>query len=323
MATDFQVFLVAGSDEHAAEGALAALDVVEQVESQLTVYRPDSDVADVNRRAAAGPVVVADSLYDLIALAIELHRITQGAFDCTAGPLSQIWGFSRREGRIPTADELAAALECVGSQHLQLDRHTHSVRFLRNGTTINFNSLGKGYALDRCREVLAGWGVRDFLLHGGQSSVLAAGSPDGTVASEGEVAAGSRGWTVGIGHPLRPNRRMAELFVTDRAVGTSGASFQFFRHGGKRYGHILDPRTGMPAEGVFSVSVVAPTAAEADALATAFYVMGSAEAERFCVDRPDVGFVMLLPRAGGSGVELVACNLPDDACRVVADSDSP
>lgn len=309
MACDFQLFLVAGRDERGSEAALAALDVVEQVEAQLTIYRDTSELLELNRRAVAEPVVVEPRLFALIERAVALFHESDGAFDPTSGPLSQAWGFSRRQGRIPDDVELAAARALVGAQHVRLDREARTVRFLRAGTEINLNAVGKGYALDRCREVLAEFGVTDFLLHGGQSSVLAGGAadrgPDGT----------ARGWTVGVGHPLRPERRLAEIYVSDRAVGTSGAGFQFFRHGGKRYGHILDPRTGRPADGVFSVSVVAPTAAEADALSTAFYVMGCAAAERYCADRPEIGFLMLLPSAGGGAIELVACNLDDDAWR--------
>jgi thiamine biosynthesis lipoprotein len=312
MATDFQLFLPAGRDESASEAALAALDLVEQVEGRLTVYRDTSEVLEINRRAAAEPVVVEPRLFALLQRALELHSETKGAYDITSGPFSKAWGFARRQGRIPAADELAAARERVGSEFVRLDAERRTIRFTKPGVEINLNSIGKGYALDRCREVLAQFGVRDFLLHGGQSSVLAGGAP-----RIDDREGSGRGWTVGVGHPLRPDRRLAELHVTDRAVGTSGAGFQFFRHEGKRYGHILDPRTAAPAEGVFSVSVVAPTAAEADALSTAFYVLGCEAAERYCATRPEIGFLMLLPSRGGGAVELVTCNLADDAWRLV------
>lgn len=310
MACDFQLFLVAGRDELGSEASLAALDVVEQVEAQLTVYRETSELLELNRRAAADPIVVEPRMFTLLDRAVTLFHETGGAFDPTSGPLSRVWGFSRRQGRVPDDAELVAARNMVGAQHVLLDRATYTVRFARKGIELNLNAVGKGYALDRCREVLTEFGVTDFLLHGGQSSVSAGGLPERDVNGRG------RGWSVGVGHPLRPERRLAELYVTDRAVGTSGAGFQFFRHGGKRYGHILDPRTGGPAEGVFSVSVVAPTAVEADALSTAFYVMGCEAAERYCAERPEIGFLMLLPSAGGSAIELAACNLDEQAWRL-------
>lgn len=313
MASDFQWHLIAGRDTAGSEAALAALDMAEALETQLTVFRETSEVLEINRRAADEAVVVEPRLFALIRRAVELHRETNGAYDITAGPLSKVWGFTRRQGRIPDEAERRAALACVGSERIVLDETRQTIRFTQPGTEINLNSVGKGYALDRGAEVLRSFGVNDFLGHGGQSSVLAGGAPQYT--NDGKPAGA---WIVGVGHPLRPDRRLAELIVGDRAVGTSGAGFQFFRHEGKRYGHILDPRTGLPAEGVFSVTVVAPSAAEADALSTAFYVLGCEGAERYCSTRPDVGFLMLLPSAGGSAVELVTCNLDDHQWRLTS-----
>lgn len=313
MASDFQLHLVAGRDAVGSEAALAALDVVDKVETQLTVFRETSEVLEINRRAAAEPVAVEPRLFELLRRAIELHRETGGAYDITSGPLSKVWGFTRRQGRIPDDAERQAARANVGSERIILDEAACTVRFTQPGVEINLNSVGKGYALDRAAEVLRVFGIHDFLWHGGQSSLLAGGAPQRAVNGD---AAGA--WIVGVGHPLRPERRLAEVIVGDRAVGTSGAGFQFFRHGGKRYGHILDPRTGLPAEGVFSVTVVAPTAAEADALSTAFYVLGCDGAENYCATRPEIGFLMVLPSAGGSAVELVTCNLADRDWRLTA-----
>ena len=141
----------------------------------------------------------------------------------------------------------------------------HTIAFRQAGMSINFNSMGKGYALDRMAELLAANDVGDFLLQGGKSSVLARGDQPGSSET---------GWLVGVRHPLRPDERMAELVLHDQALSTSGAGTQFFIRRGQRYGHILDPRTGRPAEGLYSATVIAPTAAEAEGLSTAFYVMG-------------------------------------------------
>jgi len=159
----------------------------------------------------------------------------------------------------------------------------------------NLGSIGKGYALDRCGELLAAAGINDFLLHGGSSSVLARGSHGARQPGEG--------WSVGVRDPLRPRRRLGQLIVKDRALATSGAAAQFFMHDLRRYGHILDPRSGQPAEGVLSTTVLAPTATEADALATAFYVMGPDEARRYCEADPNVAAIVLCDGARGGSVE--------------------
>jgi len=343
MATDFQLIFVAGTGD--AEAAVAALDLVDQVETQLTIYRETSEILEINRRAADEPVVVEPRLFALLQAADRLFRDTHGAYDITSGPLSRAWGFARRAGTVPSAEALEAARALVGGEKLLLDPRTRTVRFAQPGMEINANSVGKGYALDRGAELLTRRGLTDFLWHGGRSSVLARGTdrpapgytaaplppatcppaadspdatgPTGPPAHSPTRSTGAGGWAIGVGHPLRLDRRLAEILLFDEAAGTSGAGYQFFRHEGKRYGHILDPRTGRPAEGVFSVTVVAPSAAEADALSTAFYVMGFDTAVDYCSRRPEIGFLMLLPTAGGA-IELATCNLDPRRCRIAS-----
>jgi thiamine biosynthesis lipoprotein len=152
------------------------------------------------------------------------------------------------------------------------------VRFLRPGVEINPGAIGKGWAIDRAVESLAAAGVASVLVHGGQSSVRARGT-------QGPAVEGRHGWRVGLRHPLRPGRRLATITLDDRALGTSGSGTQFFIDRGRRVGHILDPRTGLPAEGVISATVLAESAADADALATALYVLGPAGLPKAIVDK--------------------------------------
>jgi thiamine biosynthesis lipoprotein len=308
MACDFEVFYRADEDSRAAETALQAFDLIDALEDQLSVFRDQSEVSRLNRRAAEAPVAVEPRLFRLLEQAAELHAATDGAFDITAGPLTKAWGFYRRAGRVPTDDELAEARERVGSRWLELDAAAQTVRFLRPGMEINLGAIGKGYALDRCVEWFAAAGIDDYILHGGQSSVLARGS------RAGEPGDGA-GWTVGVVHPQRPERRLAEVQLGNRALGTSGSGTQYFHHRGKRYGHILDPRTGRPAEGVLSATVLAPTAAEADALATAFYVLDVEQTLEFCAARPEVAALLVLPTAKSGGVEIRTANLAEDEWR--------
>ena len=287
MACTFEVFINAGQYEHGTQAALAALDLVDRLEDQLSVYREHSEISRLNRDAALGPVEVEGRLFALLVRAVEIHRETGGAFDVTAGRLSSVWGFKRRDGKIPTAEELETARASIGSGHLELDETALRVRFGQPGLEIDLGSIGKGYALDRAAGWLEAEGIGDFLLHGGSSSVLARGThgePDG-----------EKGWFVGVRNPLDPERRIGRLRLADRALATSGSGTQFFMHDARRYGHILDPRSGWPAEGVLSASVLAPSAADADALATAFYVMGPQAAGEYCRNHQDVAAVMLCP----------------------------
>ena len=261
--------------------ASAALDEVARLEQQLTVFRLDSEISRINQRAATEAVPVEPALFDLLRRCQELARVTAGAFDITAGPLSRCWGFLRREGRIPTPEEIEAARACVGSDKLLLDAETRTICFVQPGVEINLGSVGKGYALDCVVGHLRG-AVATALLSAGSSSMRALGN--------GERGAG---WTVGIRHPRRLQQRLAVLRLRNAALATSGSEEQFFEHAGQRYGHIIDPRTGWPADGVAGVTVIAASAAEADALATAFYVGGRALAESYCAAHPGTLAVLL------------------------------
>jgi thiamine biosynthesis lipoprotein len=285
MACEFQLLFNAGQYPQATEAAMEALDLVETLEEQMSVFRASSQLSRINREAADGPVPVEPRLLEILQLAQRIYAETAGAYDITSTSLWRAWGFARREGRVPTPEQLAEARRCVGGQFVQLDPEAQTVRFLQPGMELNLGSIGKGYALDRAAEQLLAAGVGDFLLHGGQSSVLARGSRLAGTAPDG--------WTVGIHDPLRRGRRIGQLCLRDRALGTSGSANQSFRHRGRRYAHILDPRTGWPAEGVWSATVLAPTAAEADALSTAFFVMGADAAFRYCRSRPDLAAVLV------------------------------
>ena len=295
MACDFTIYQNAGQYPLGTDAALEALDLVDALEDQLTVYRDESQLVEINRRAAEGPVAVEARLFDLLEQAMVLFEETDGAFDITTGPLSVAWGFFRRAGRVPSHEQLAEAHARVGSQYVRLDAASQSVSFLKPGIELNVNSIGKGYALDRGAELLQRAGVDDFLFHGGQSSVLAHGS---------HAQARAGGWTVGLRHPLRPERRLAEFYLRDRALGTSGSGTQFFHYQGRRLAHVLDPRTGHPAEGTLSSTVLAPTAAEADALATAFFVMGPERARAYCQHHAEIAMLLVCsgPREGTIGV---------------------
>jgi thiamine biosynthesis lipoprotein len=314
MACQFEFLFNAGQYSLATEAAMAALDLVDQLDDQLTVYRDHSEISRLNALAADELVIVEPRLFALLQLAVQLHRQTQGAYDVTSAVLSNLWGFTRRRGTLPHEQALREARALVGSDQLLLDEQSHGVRFAKSGLAINLGSIGKGYALDRCAELIESGQIHDFVLHGGHSSVLARGSRVG----EGPEG----GWWIGIRHPLRPDRRLAQIRLHNRALATSGSGTQFFMHEGRRYGHILDPRTGWPAEGVLSASVIAPTAAEADALATAFYVMGPRRTREYCQLRPEIGAVLLCPGERHGSLEQHLIGISEGQWRELAEPTS-
>jgi thiamine biosynthesis lipoprotein len=285
MACQFDM-LVPAAHPDALAAAEAALDEIDRLEAQLTVYRDTSEVSRLNRLAAHAPVPVEKGLFDLLALSARLSAETEGAFDITAHALIQCWGFFRGPRRVPAPAEREAALENVGMHQVALDPEQRTVHFRRRGLGINLGSIGKGYALDCVARLLrADWQLSSALLHGGHSSVYALGAP----------AHDPEGWTVGICDPRDPTYRIARVRLKDRALGTSSATFQYLEHEGRKLGHLLDPRSGWPAEGMLGASVVAPTAAEADALATAFFILGVDKARAYCAAHPEIGALLLPP----------------------------
>ncbi|HEY2411056.1 MAG TPA: FAD:protein FMN transferase [Pirellulaceae bacterium] len=324
MACLFEVVFDA-TNRDATEAAVTALELVAALEGQLTIYRDTSEIADINRRAFDQPVAVESGLFALLQRAIKLSEETNGAFDITAGRLSKTWGFFRRQGQMPAETDVAEALATVGSQYLELDDATKTVRFQKTGLELNLGAIGKGYALDRAADLLIASGLSDFLIHGGNSSVLARGTrmkdEGGRMSNEVKIRdsafslqPSAFAWSIALRHPLKPDIRLAEFFLHDQALGTSGSGTQFFHHQGKRYGHIIDPRSGWPAEKVLSATVIAPNAEQADALSTAFYVAGLELAQNYCQQHPEIS-ALVTTQSGPAGIELHPVNLSPDSWR--------
>lgn len=301
MATDFELLMHRDATAQQVDAAVEALDSVEAIEAELTIYRPDSGVSRLNQSASERQVKTSALVFDVLKRSVELSRLLDGAFDITSGPLVEVWGFTNRSGKRPTAEQIEEARKSVGWGCLQLDAAEHTVRFARPGMRINLGAIGKGYALDRIAARLKAAGVEDFLLHGGNSSILARGHND-RVAKDG--------WLVGLSHPARPTQRLGGIRLYDQALATSGSGKQFFHFRGKRYGHVLDPRTGYPAGAFQSLTVLAADATDADALATGLFVEPLEKVESFAKRHPQFPLVVVEPaeRQGDVRVSSFNCN---------------
>lgn len=292
MACEFSVTFPAGR-RGAVEAGCAALDVVERLEEKLSVYRAASNLSCLNRRAAESAVAVDAEVYHLLRWAARLSEATGRAFDPATGALVKAWGFFRGPKRVPSEAERAAALRASGCSHVLFDGQARTIRFDCRGLEFNLGSIGKGFAIDRALHEAR---IRCALMQGGQSSLKGIGAPPGE----------PRGWTVEIGKPA-----VARVRLRDRALGTSGAGSQFFVCEGRRYGHVLDPRTGFPADRLLSASAIARTATEADALSTAFFVMGVEETRRFCRKHPETGAVLVVPEKPNAAPRVVVIGAAD------------
>jgi thiamine biosynthesis lipoprotein len=273
MGTTFSVVLHGDCRDKMEEAANAAFDELQRLHNLLSIYRPASVWSQINRLAAHSPVAVSPEVFRLIARCLAYNRRSQGAFDITVGPLMKTWGFFKGAGRLPSRDEISAALGKVGSRRLRLDPARRTVRFDMEGMEINPGGIGKGHAVDRMVEILRKKGIRAALVMASSSTLYGMGAPP-------EEA---RGWKVQISNPARPRRHTAtELFLKDMSLSTSGGYAQTFRAGGRSFSHIMDPRTGWPAQGMLLVSVTAPRAIDSEAWTKPFFINGRSWAARHC-----------------------------------------
>ena len=276
MGCQFQVLCSADSRQALANAVSDGFDLIQHLEQHLSIFRDSSELYRVNRHASQQDVQLDSSLFDLLLLACQMSAVTDGAFDITATPLTQLWKSHRTERTLPTSLEIEATLNQVGYRHIHFDASARTVRFHNHELKIDLGGIGKGYALDRLKQYLVAAGCTDFLIHGGQSSVIGCGQRSNLEETT------KHPWQVSISHPLTPDTQLARLMISDRAIGTSGSGRKHFVVEGQRYGHIIDPRTGWPADHLSSVTVVADSAVLADALATAIFVAGPEQAQGIC-----------------------------------------
>jgi len=277
--------LVYAPDRPRADRAMdRAFAEVARLEATLSTYRPDSDVSRLNRAPAGQPVGVSPEVVALLAKSREFSEMTHGAFDVTVGPLIALWRSAAEADVLPSVEALAAARVRVGLHHLAVGGGT--VRRLHEGVEVDFGGIGKGYALDRAAEVLRAEGIDAALLNFGGQVLVAGLPPDKTC------------WTVEVRDPRDPWNPALHLSALRLVAGSVSTSADYARGltiAGRPYSHIIDPRTGQPVAGMQSVTVIAPTAAEADALSTALYVLGPEDGRRLAEAR---GLAALLAADG-------------------------
>jgi len=247
-----------------ARGAIdAGLRRMADVDRLMSTFRPDSEISRVNRLAAARPVSVGKETFAVLTEAKRIGCLSGGALDVTVHPLMQLWRSTTKEGRLPSSREIEAALGLVAHSGLVIDPSTHCVALEHPGMGIDLGGIAKGYAVDVAAEAL--------MRHGVDSGLVDAG---GDLRVVGRNRQG-RSWRIGLRHPVAPSRLLLSMLVEDEAVATSGNYFRYFTVGGRQYGHLLHPHTGMPAESVLSATVIARCAMRADGLATAAMIRGT------------------------------------------------
>ena len=260
------------------------LETVHDYESQYTVYRDSSELMQLNLSAGKGPFAVKPDLFDLLKLSIDIAKRSEGTYNPLAHPLILLWRDARLKKSVPSEEEIQEALRLCDIDAVNFDEEKYEIQLLKCGMSFNLGSIGKGYAVDQLANKLIQAGITNFLIHAGQSSVYAAGK-HGTY----------EGWPIGISHPNLANRFLGTILLSDSGMSTSGSGIQFYRVDGKKYGHILDPRTGWPADSTLSAMIFHPSAAMADALSTAAYVACQNQIENLSKTFPKSGNIVLSP----------------------------
>jgi len=267
MALPFRIVLYAPSSAAASNAAMAAFDRIHQLNGVLSDYDSDSELSRLSQTSGGNTEVkVSDDLWNVLRKSQEIARLSAGAFDITVGPVVGLWRKARREQKFPRSDLLAETLARVGYTNLLLNPRTHSAKLLRPGMRLDAGGIGKGYALDRALKVLASRGISRALITGGGDMAI------------GDPPPGKNGWRIEL-PPLDVTNAPAPRFLLLQHAGfaTSGDLFQRLEINGKRYSHIVDPRTGIGLTDHSLVNIVAKDATTADALSKVVSVLGAGQ----------------------------------------------
>ena len=262
MGSRFDITVVAKDPVEANEYIDLAVNEITRIEQLISSWDSNSQTSEINRNAGIKPVKVDTELFDLIQRAIGISKLTDGAFDISYASMDKIWKFDGSMTVMPSADSIKASIEKVGFQNIVLDKESSTVFLKLKGMKLGFGAIGKGYAADKAKDLLISKGVVSGIINASGDMNTWGRQPDGSE------------WKVAITNPMDKNKVFALLPITNGAVVTSGNYEKYVTFNDVRYTHIIDPRSGYPATGIISVTVFAPKAELADALATSVFVMG-------------------------------------------------
>jgi len=283
LGTFVSITLYADSDNQAREAGEAAFSKLAEVERLMSSYREFSEISMLNRFGFWSAVPVGDETLHVLEASIEYSKLSGGAFDVTVGPLTKLWRSAAQDQVLPDDAAIDEALKSVGYQHLQIDGEAKTVRFVRPDMEVDLGGIAKGYAVDLALEELRRHGITAALVNAG-GDIAAMGTPPSQDA-----------WRVGIQSPGKRGERLPDaIHLTEGAVATSGDYERYVEIEGRRFSHIIDPRTGRPVAHISSITVIASDAMRADALATALSVLGPEDGIKLAAQLDDVEAMFIL-----------------------------
>lgn len=261
MGSDFEITVVAKTQLEADKQIAIAIGEISRIEALISSWKTTSETSNINKNAGASPVKVSEELFSLIQRALQISNLTDGAFDISYASMDKLWKYDGSMTQMPSKEAIKKSVAKVGYKDIVVDPQNSTVFLKNKGMKIGFGAIGKGYAADKAKKLLISNGVSGGIINA-----------SGDINSWGSKPSGSS-WQVAITNPLNKNKAFAMLPIKD-AVVTSGNYEKYVTFNSRRYSHIIDPRTGYPSQGIISVTVFAPKAELADALATSVFVMG-------------------------------------------------
>jgi thiamine biosynthesis lipoprotein len=263
MGNRFEITVVGTDAEEAQVYIEAAIAEIRRIEALLTTYNEESQTALINRFAGIQPVKVDREVFDLIQRSKRISYLTQGAFDISYGSIDKrLWNFDQSMTALPDAATARKMVRLINYRHILLDEKEGTVFLKEKGMRIGFGGIGKGYAAERAKAVLQARGVKSGVVNAAGDLTVWGHQPDG------------KPWTIGIADPASARQPFSYLTLTNMSVATSGNYEKYVMIGGKRYSHTIDPKTGLPVQGIKSVTIISPNAEIADAMATPVMIMG-------------------------------------------------
>ena len=281
MGSRFDLTVVAENETEGNRYIDMAVEEISRIEKMISSWDDQSQTAEIIRNAGLQPVKVSPELFSLIQRCVKISEITDGAFDITYASMDRIWKFDGTMEKLPSEEEIKNSVSKVGYRNIVLDPEAGTVFLKNKGMKIGFGAIGKGYAADKAKQLLISQGAEAGIINASGDLTTWGTKPDGSP------------WMVGITNPLNKNKVFSWFPLDNSSVVTSGNYEKFVEFNGVRYTHIIDPRTGWPVKGLTSVSIFAPKAELADALATSVFVMGKDAGLDFVNQLPDIECIIV------------------------------
>lgn len=281
MGSQFQISLVAKDSATANQHIDLTIAEIERIENLISEWRSHTQVSEINRNAGIKPVKVDKELFDLTKRALEYSKMSNGAFDISTAAMDKVWKFDGSMTEKPSEENIKKSIEKVGYEHIILDSAQSTIFLAKEGMKIGFGSIGKGYAADKGRELMQHLGIKGGIVNA-----------SGDIATWGKQPNG-KPWRIGINNPFSRKGFAKILKLKNSAVATSGSYEKYAEIDGKRYAHIINPKTGYPSTGLTSVTIYGPSAEFANALSTSIMVLGEKEGKKLAKEYPKYNFLFI------------------------------